>query len=62
MLQQDHRWPGLRSIVKVESRRELLVEDKVETETLLQARCRRTPSRSATRYAATGASRMGCTG
>lgn len=32
-LQQDHRWPGLRSIVKVESRRELLVEDKVETET-----------------------------
>jgi len=32
-LQQDHGWPGLCSIVKVESRRELLVEDKVETET-----------------------------
>ena len=32
-LQQDHRWPGLRSIAKVESRREVLVDGKVEEET-----------------------------
>ena len=32
-LQRDHDWPGLRSAAKVESRRELLVEGKVETET-----------------------------
>ena len=32
-LQQDHRWPGLRSIAKIERRRELLAEGKVETET-----------------------------
>jgi predicted transposase YbfD/YdcC len=32
-LQRDHKWPGLRSVAKVESRRELLVEGKVETET-----------------------------
>ena len=32
-LQQDHRWPGLRSVAKVESRREVLAEGKVETET-----------------------------
>ncbi len=32
-LQDSHAWPGLRSIAKVESRRELLVEGKVEQET-----------------------------
>ena len=32
-LQKDHRWPGMRSVAKVESRRELLAEGKVETET-----------------------------
>ena len=32
-LQDSHGWPGLRSIVKVESRRELLAEGKVEEET-----------------------------
>jgi len=32
-LQQDHRWPGLRSVAKGDSRRELLAEGKVETET-----------------------------
>ena len=29
----DHQWPGMRSVAKVESRRELLVEGKVEEET-----------------------------
>ena len=32
-LQDSHDWPGLRSIAKVESRRELLAEAKVEEET-----------------------------
>ncbi len=32
-LQDSHDWPGLRSIAKVGSRRELLVEGKVEQET-----------------------------
>ena len=32
-LQKDHQWPGMRSVAKVESRRELLVEGKVEEET-----------------------------
>ena len=32
-LQDSHGWPGLRSIAKVESRRELLAEGKVEEET-----------------------------
>ena len=32
-LQDSHDWPGLRSIAKVESRRELLAEGKVEEET-----------------------------
>ena len=32
-LQDSHAWPGLRSIAKVESRRELLAEGKVEEET-----------------------------
>ena len=32
-LQDGHDWPGLRSIAKVESRRELLAEGKVEEET-----------------------------
>ena len=32
-LQDNHDWPGLRSIAKVESRRELIVEGKVEEET-----------------------------
>ncbi len=32
-LQDSHDWPGLRSIAKVDSRRELLVEGKVEQET-----------------------------
>ena len=32
-LQDNHDWPGLRSIAKVESRRELIVDGKVEEET-----------------------------
>ena len=32
-LQDNHAWPGLRSIAKVESRRELLAEGQVEEET-----------------------------
>ena len=32
-LHDSHAWPGLRSIAKVESRRELLAEGKVEEET-----------------------------
>ena len=32
-LQKDHQWPGMRSVAKVESRRELLVEGKVEEKT-----------------------------
>ena len=32
-VQKDHQWPGMRSVAKVESRRELLVEGKVEEET-----------------------------
>ena len=32
-LHASHGWPGLRSIAKAESRRELLVEGKVEEET-----------------------------
>ena len=32
-LQDNHDWPGLRSVAKVESRRELIVEGKVEQET-----------------------------
>ena len=32
-LQKEHQWPGMRSVAKVESRRELLVEGKVEEET-----------------------------
>ena len=32
-LQKEHQWPGMRSVAKVESRRELLVEGKVEDET-----------------------------
>ena len=63
-LQQDHRWPGLRSIAKIERRRELVAEGKVETETLLlhQFVARRRQADRRTRRAATGESRMDCTG
>ena len=45
-LQKDHQWPGMRSVAKVESRRELLVEGKVEEETRYYiSSCRATPSR-----------------
>ena len=46
-LQKDHQWPGMRSVAKVESRRELLVEGKVEDRDAptTSARCRATPSR-----------------
>ena len=32
-LQNDHQWPGMRSVAKIERRRELLTEGKVEEET-----------------------------
>ena len=61
-LQKDHQWPGMRR-AKVESRRELLVEGKVEEETRYYISSLPGDAKQiGQRCAATGASRMGCTG
>ena len=65
-LQDNHDWPGLRSIAKVESLRELIVEGQrgksKRRRATTSARCRPMPSRSLRRCASTGWSRTGCTG
>ena len=56
-LQKNHQWPGMRSVAKVESRRELLVEGKVEEETRYYISSLPGDAKQiATRCAATGAS------